>query len=94
MWPFRILFAVSTAVALVAFYFFVIGIADGSVSSFNITMWLALLGGIAAVTAVGLALNARGRRTAACAVLSILAVPGLLAALFVLSLIVMQPRWN
>lgn len=94
MWLFRILFAVAAAVALVAFCFFAIGIADGSVSSFNMTMWLALLGGVSAVLAVGMALNARGHRVAACAVLSILAVPGLLAGLFVLSLIVMQPRWN
>jgi hypothetical protein len=94
MWLFRILFAVDTAVALVAFYFFVIGIADGSVSSFNITMWLGLLGGISAVLATGIALYARGRRGAACAVLAILGVPGILAGLFVLSLIILQPRWN
>ncbi len=94
MWAFRILFTIDAAVALVALYFFAIGIGDGSVSSFNITLWLALLGGIAAVLVVGLALNARGRRKAACAVLSILALPGLLGGLLVLGLIVAQPRWN
>ncbi len=90
----RILLAIDAAVALVALWFFFIGIADGSVSSFNIGLWLALLGGIAAILGGGWALNARGLRGAAIAVLSILAVPGLLFGLFVLAMVAFQPRWN
>ena len=57
-------------------------------------MWLALLGGVAAVLVGGWTLNAAGQRGAACGVLAILAVPGLLSALFVLAVLILQPRWN
>jgi hypothetical protein len=91
---FWILFGIDAAVAMVAFWFFFIGLADGSVSSFNGGIWLALLGGIAAVMGGGWFLNANGQRGSAKAVLSILAVPGFLFGLFVLAMIVFQPRWN
>ena len=65
-----ILLAVDGAAALVALYFFFIGLADGSVSSFNAGIWLALLGGLGAVIGGGLAFNAAGRRRAACALFS------------------------
>ena len=63
-------------------------------SSFNIGLWLALLGGIAAVLGGGWALNAKGQRRAALGVLAILALPGLLFGLFILMVLVLQPRWN
>ncbi len=91
---FWLLFAIDAAVALVFFYFFAIGVGDGSVSSFNIVLWLAILGGISTVMGLGWLLNANGRRGAALAMLSILAIPGVLAGLFILLLIVAQPRWN
>jgi hypothetical protein len=67
-----ILLAIDGAAALVALYFFFIGLADGSVSSFNAGIWLALLGGLGAVIGGGMALNASGRRRTACALLSVL----------------------
>jgi len=91
---FWILFGIDAAAALVALYFFFIGLADGSVSSFNITLWLAILGGIAAVLGGGWFLRASGRHSAAMKVLSILAVPGLLFGLFILLALILQPRWN
>ena len=91
---FRLCLAIDAAVALVAVYFFVIGLGDGSVSSFNIVLWLALLGGIAAVLGAGWLLNAKGQRGSAIAVLAILALPGLLAGLFLLLVLILQPRWN
>ncbi len=91
---FRLCLAIDALVALVALYFFVIGLGDGSVSSFNIVLWLALLGGIAAVLGAGWLLNAKGQRGAAVAVLAILALPGLLCALFFAMVLILQPRWN
>jgi hypothetical protein len=93
MW-FGILIAIDAAVALVFLYFFLVGIADGSVSSFNIVMWIAMLFGLAAILVGGLALRAHGQRAAANAVLLVLAIPGFLGGLFLLALIVLQPRWN
>lgn len=90
----RILLAIDAVAALVALWFFFIGLADGSVSSFNGGLWLALLGGIAAILGVGWALNARGQRGAAIGVLAILAAPAFAAGLLILAMIVLQPRWN
>jgi hypothetical protein len=90
----RTLLGIDLLVALVVLYFFVIGLADGSVSSFNISLWLGLLAAVAAAVGGGWLLYANGRRGAAVAALSILAVPGVLYGLFVLLIVIAQPRWN
>jgi apolipoprotein N-acyltransferase len=91
---YRATLGVALAVAAMAAFFFVVGLADGSVSSFNIGLWLVLLGGLAGVLWTGIALRARGRTGAALAVLGIVAVPGLLAVFFLLVVVITQPRWN
>jgi hypothetical protein len=75
-------------------YFFVIGLADGSVSSFNMQLWLGILAAVAAIVGGGIWLNALGHRIVANLVLLILATPAALYGLFILSVIVFQPRWN
>jgi hypothetical protein len=57
-------------------------------------LWLGLQAAVAATIGGGWLLNANRRRGAAIAVLSILAVPGVLYGLFVLLVIIAQPRWN
>jgi hypothetical protein len=91
---YRTAMGISVAVAAIALYFFLIGIADGTVSSFNIGIWTLLLGGIAAALWAGRFLRTRGRTGLAIAVLCVTAVPGVLGALFLLFIIVAQPRWN
>jgi hypothetical protein len=91
---FRTLLAVDLVVAAVTVYFFLAGLADGSVSSFNGGLWAVTLAGVAAVPAGGWILHASGYRRTALALLAVLAVPGLLGGLFLLLLIVAQPRWN
>lgn len=90
----RTLLGIDALAALVVFYFFFVGIADGSVSSFNGEMWFALLAGVAAVIGGGWALQAKGHRRAAAAVLMILAVPAVVYALFIALIVITQPRWN
>jgi hypothetical protein len=94
MVTFRILVGIDALVAFVALFFFAWGVSDGTVSSFNILLWLAILGGVAAVLAGGLWLNAYGQRWLANIVLLVLAIPAILYVVFFLSLIIMQPRWN
>lgn len=94
MWFFWILFGIDALAAAVIVYFFLIGLADGSVSSFNAGLWTTILAGTAAVLGGGWALNAKGQRGAAIAVLALLAVPAILFGLFMLLLIVMQPNWH
>jgi hypothetical protein len=91
---FRILLAIDALAALVIVYFFVIGLGDGSISYFNIHLWLAILAAVVAIIGGVSALHAKGCRRAANVVLLILAVPAALSGLFVFSLIVFQPHWN
>jgi high-affinity Fe2+/Pb2+ permease len=91
---FRILLVIDALVALVVAYFFVVGIADSSVSSFNITLWLGMLAIVAAVLGGGWMLNKSGQRAAANTVLAILAIPGLLFGVFILAAIILQPNWH
>ena len=91
---YRILLVVDAAIAAILLYFFVTGIEDGSVSSFNILIWLVMLGGIALIIGGALALRARGQKVAANLILAVPALPGLLFGLFILLAVILQPRWN
>jgi hypothetical protein len=83
---FWILWGFDALIALVFLYFFFVGIGDGSVSSFNMGMWLLILSGLAAVLVSGFLLNRYQHQTAAKLVLSLVAFPGLMYGLFVLML--------
>lgn len=90
----RTLLGIDVLAALVIVYFFVVGLSDGSVSSFNGDLWFGLLAGIGAVIGGGWALYAKGRRGAAVIVLLILAIPAVVYALFLALIVITQPRWN
>lgn len=91
---FWFLWAVDALVALVFVYFFFIGIADGTVSSFNIGLWLVILLVLGAVLLGSYGLRRAGRTGWAIALALVLAVPGLLYGLFFLILILSNPTWN
>jgi heme/copper-type cytochrome/quinol oxidase subunit 4 len=80
--------------ALVFFYFFFIGLADGSVSSFNMKQWLAIIAVLLIVLLGSLWLKSNGKMGLAKSILTILAIPGLTYALFVLAMLIIRPRWN
>ena len=46
---FKILLGIDVAVAVVVLYFFEVGLNDGSISSFNMYLWLEMLSCVAAV---------------------------------------------
>jgi hypothetical protein len=91
---FWISWVVSAIVTGVFVYFFFIGLADGSVSSFNIALWSVILLAVTGVTGGSLWLKKAGHPVLATLVASLLGVPGLLAGLFLIVLLIMQPRWN
>jgi hypothetical protein len=91
---FWILFGIDAVAAMVTIYFFLEGLGDGSVSSFNMGLWMALLGGVIAILGGGWMLNANGRRRTAIGVLSILAIPSTLFGLFMLLIVITQPNWH
>jgi hypothetical protein len=94
MWKFWAPWAIDAVVAAIAVYFFLWGLQDGTVSSFNIGIWTLLLVGLALVVGGSLWLKSSGRRGLAIALALVLAVPGALMGLFFLVLIVSNPRWN
>ncbi|TMH27719.1 MAG: osmoprotectant transporter permease [Betaproteobacteria bacterium] len=79
--------SVDVVVALIFVYFFFVGLGDGSVSSFNIVLWLLILCVSAAVVGGSLALRASGRTVLAIALVTIIAVPSVLIGLFFLALL-------
>jgi hypothetical protein len=81
-------------VALVTLFFFFWGLIDGTVSAFNIGIWLILLTAVGGVVWGSLRLRSKGRLGPAVALAWVLAIPGFLLALFYLVLLVGHPRWN
>ena len=91
---FRIVWGIDVIVALVALAFFVWGINDGSVSSFNIVLWLGILAALGIVVFGSRALNLRGHRVLATLLAAVPAVPALLYGLLVLAMMFGGVRWN
>ena len=87
-------FAVDALIAAIVGFFFLWGLADGTVSAMNIGLWVMILGGLAAIIGGSLWLKSNGRPGLGAILAWILAVPGLLVGLFFLILIVGNPRWN
>jgi hypothetical protein len=88
------LWAFDLIIALVAVYFFFMGLLDGSVSSFNLRIWALLLLGLALVIFGSLWLKSKEQMLVAKLLLGILAIPGMLYVLFFLFVLIGKPRWN
>ncbi|MEC9368084.1 MAG: osmoprotectant transporter permease [Pseudomonadota bacterium] len=91
---FRVLLGLDIAAAAIVVYFFIIGLADGSISSFNIGLWIVLLMGVAAILAGGIFLRKAGRTAASSLLLSLLAVPTAAYGLMIAAIILSGARWN
>lgn len=91
---FWLLFAFDAVLAAVLLAFLFIGIGDGSVSSFNIGLWLALLAAAGVILGVSMLLKARDHKHLASGILLVPAIPGLTYLAFILMMVVMQPNWR
>lgn len=92
--PFRILFVIDAIVAAIFIYFFFTGLGDGSITSFNMKLWVFILAGLAGVILCGLVLRKLGWILLANLVLALIAVPALCYGLFLLTIILTGERWN
>jgi len=90
----RLLIGFDALVAAVVMYFFFWGVSDGTVSSFNINIWLALLAATALSLVGGIYFYAKGNPIPAILFLLILALPGIAMVLFTVIMLVANPRWN
>jgi len=91
---FWIPWGIDVVIALVLVFFFFVGLADGSVSSFNMGLWLLALAALAGVVGGSLALRGAARPAVATALVMILAIPGVLVGFLFLAMIVVPVRWN
>lgn len=90
----RLLIVFDILVAAAVVFFFLWGVSDGTVSSFNARSWLALLGATAVSLLGGIYFYTKGNRLVAALFLSILALPGIAMVLFTVIMLVANPRWN
>ncbi len=88
------LLVVGAIAALVVVYFFLVGLADGSVSGTNATLWFGLLATVAMILGGALQLARRGRHALASLLLALLAMPALLYGGFVLLILLLAPDWR
>lgn len=93
MTTFWILWGIDAVISIVILYFFFIGLNDGSVSSFNMGLWLFILVALAAIMGGSLWLKTNHMAIAK-ALLWIMAIPGILYGLFMLLVIFSGAKWN
>ncbi len=91
---FWVLWTIGALTAALTLFFFVAGLADGSVSSFNFGIWAVLLAVVLGVVGGSLWLNAAGRRRLGMTLLLVLAIPAVTAVVFLLAVILSGARWN
>lgn len=91
---FKILITIDVIAAAVIGFFFVLGVGDGSVSSFNIGLWIGILAAVAVILAAGILLHRNDRKVLGNLVLSILAVPATLYCAFFALIILTAPSWQ
>lgn len=91
---FWIFWGIDAIVSLVLLYFFFIGLADGSVSSFNIGLWILSLIVSIGLVAGALYLKSKEKLLIAKIFLGIEAVPAIFFFVFFLIMILSKPNWQ
>ena len=94
MWLFWILWGIDALIGTIAAVFFLLGLANGSVSSFNMGIWIAKLAALAAIIGGSLWLKAIGRPVFGIVLLLVLAIPGILYGFFIVLVSVTKTTWN
>ena len=88
------LWSFDALITLVVIYFFIAGICDRSVGSFNITLWCSILAIAIGIPLMSLWLKSRNYLYVAKLLLWIMAIPGLFYLLFILIFIIGKTRMN
>lgn len=91
---FKILWCVDALAALIVLYFFFVGLADGTVSSFNMGLWFFVLAILAVIMLGSIWLRLHQHPALAILLLCSLAIPVLLYLLFILVALCGNARWN
>lgn len=91
---FWVLWGFDALIALVVLVFFFWGLVDGSVSAENMGIWVLLLFIPVGILLGSIALTNAGHPRIARVLLWLLATPGIIAALYLLLIVIFKPRWN
>ncbi len=91
---FGMLFAINLLASLVALGFFIVGLADGSVTTFNILLWAAMLSTLFSLPWFAWLMRLRGHRRLGTILLLPVAGVAAVAALAMLVLIVSPGSWR
>ena len=94
LWFFWIFWGIDALICTIVFVFFQLGLADGSASSFNFGIWIAIWGALTVIIAGSLWLKTVGHPVLGTLLLLVLAVPGILYGLFIIVMIVTQTQWK
>ncbi|MEO6000896.1 MAG: hypothetical protein ABIN89_28885 [Chitinophagaceae bacterium] len=94
MIAFKIFWSIDAIASLIILYFFVDGLLDGTVSSFNMGIWLALVFGVVVIMLGSIWLRIHQLPGFAIALLLVLAIPALLYLTFILIMMFGNGRWN
>jgi ABC-type phosphate transport system permease subunit len=90
----KFFWGINALASLVILYYFVIGLADGSVTYRNIKLWLLILIAVGAILWVSTLLKNAGYNKAAILLTLVLALPSIVYGLFILIAIFSKSRWN
>ena len=94
MTAFLILWIVDAIASLLVFYFFFIGLADGSISTRNMGLWITIITVICMILGGSYWLQLNQYHLAAKLLLCVLAIPAFLYLLFILVSLTNKGRWN
>lgn len=91
---FKITWGINAIVAIIILYFFSVGLADGTVSARNMSLWFFLTLALAGILWGSIWLRGHGHSTLAMALLLSLAIPALLFGLYFGIAILKNEKWN
>ncbi len=91
---FKIFLSIDVLICAIVIGSFFWGLIDGSVSSFNIGIWIVIFAVLAAIIFSSLWLKTIGYPVFGMILLLVLAVPGLLSGLFLFLFVVSGSSWN
>jgi hypothetical protein len=92
LWFFWTFWGIDALICIIVF--FLLGLADGSVSSFNIGIWIAIGAALTVIIVGSLWLKVVGYPVFGTMLLLVLAIPGILYGLFLFLTIVTKTQWN
>jgi len=91
---FKIFWTIDALASLVVFYFFFIGLSDGSVSSRNMGLWLKILSAIGLILLGSIWLRNHQYENIAFGLVLILALPALFYFIYLLIVMLSTGKWN